>query len=361
MKQFWAFVNKEFLHIFRDRQTMLILLLMPVVQVLLFGFAITTDIQNSSVVALDECQTAESRALLKEIESGRYFDIVQYIESDRDIDAIFKKGKVKIAIVIPQDWSRRIGAGQEAPLQLIVDASNPNEASILTGYLQGIAAQFAGLEPVLDVETRMLYNPQLKSAYTFVPGVIGLVLMLICTLMTSVSIVREKETGTMEVLLVSPSKPLYIIFSKTIPYFVIALINIVTIILLSMFVFGVPIQGSIALLFGVSITYIFASLALGLLISTVSSTQQIAMIISLMGLMLPTVLLAGLLFPIENMPLPLQWVSKIVPATWFIDMTKAIMIKGLGIGLIWKQWLILLGMTVLFIGISVSRFKIRLS
>ena len=361
MKQFWAFVNKEFLHIFRDRQTILILLLMPVVQVLLFGFAITTDIQNSSVVALDECQTAESRALLKEIESGRYFDIVQYIESDRDIDAIFKKGKVKIAIVIPQDWSRRIGAGQEAPLQLIVDASNPNEASILTGYLQGIAAQFAGLEPVLDVETRMLYNPQLKSAYTFVPGVIGLVLMLICTLMTSVSIVREKETGTMEVLLVSPSKPLYIIFSKTIPYFVIALINIVTIILLSMFVFGVPIQGSIALLFGVSITYIFASLALGLLISTVSSTQQIAMIISLMGLMLPTVLLAGLLFPIENMPLPLQWVSKIVPATWFIDMTKAIMIKGLGIGLIWKQWLILLGMTVLFIGISVSRFKIRLS
>ncbi|MDE7090723.1 MAG: ABC transporter permease [Bacteroidales bacterium] len=361
MKQFWAFVNKEFLHIFRDRQTILILLLMPVVQVLLFGFAITTDIQNSSVVALDECQTAESRALLKEIESGRYFDIVQYIESDRDIDAIFKKGKVKIAIVIPQDWSRRIGAGQEAPLQLIVDASNPNEASILTGYLQGIAAQFAGLEPVLDVETRMLYNPQLKSAYTFVPGVIGLVLMLICTLMTSVSIVREKETGTMEVLLVSPSKPLYIIFSKTIPYFVIALINIVTIILLSMFVFGVPIQGSIALLFGVSITYIFASLALGLLISTVSSTQQIAMIISLMGLMLPTVLLAGLLFPIENMPMPLQWVSKIVPATWFIDMTKAIMIKGLGIGLIWKQWLILLGMTVLFIGISVSRFKIRLS
>lgn len=361
MKQFWAFVNKEFLHIFRDRQTILILLLMPVVQVLLFGFAITTDIQNSSVVVLDECQTAESRALLKEIESGRYFDIVQYISSDRDIDAIFKKGKVKIALVIPQDWSRRIGSGQEAPLQLIVDASNPNEASILTGYLQGIAAQFADLEPVLDVETRMLYNPQLKSAYTFVPGVIGLVLMLICTLMTSVSIVREKETGTMEVLLVSPSKPLYIIFSKTIPYFVIALINIVTIILLSMFVFGVPIQGSIALLFGVSITYIFASLALGLLISTISSTQQIAMIVSLMGLMLPTVLLAGLLFPIENMPLPLQWVSKIVPATWFIDMTKAIMIKGLGIGLIWKQWLILLGMTVLFIGISVSRFKIRLS
>lgn len=361
MKQFWAFVKKEFLHIFRDRQTILILLLMPVVQVLLFGFAITTDIQNTSVVVLDECKTEESRALLNEIGSGRYFDIVQYIESDRDIDAIFKKGKVKIAIVIPQDWSRLTGSQQEVSLQLIIDASNPNEASILTGYLQGIAAQFSGMEPIIDVETRMLYNPQLKSAYTFVPGVIGLVLMLICTLMTSVSIVREKEMGTMEVLLVSPSKPLYIIFSKTIPYFVIALINIVTIILLSMFVFGVPIRGSIALLFGVSITYIFASLGLGLLISTISQTQQIAMIISLMGLMLPTVLLAGLLFPIENMPLPLQWFSKIVPATWFIDMTKAIMIKGLGIGLIWKQWLILLGMTLIFIGISVKRFKIRLS
>lgn len=361
MKQFWAFVHKEFLHIFRDRQTILILLLMPVVQVLLFGFAITTDIRNTSVVVLDECKTEESRALIQEIGSGRYFDLVQYIESDRDIDAIFKKGKVKIAIVIPQDWGRLTGSGQAAPHQLVIDASNPNEASILTGYLQAIAAQFSGAEPLINVETRMLYNPQLKSAYTFVPGVIGLVLMLICTLMTSVSIVREKETGTMEVLLVSPSKPLYIIFSKTIPYFVIALINIITIILLSMFVFGVPIRGSIALLIGVSITYIFASLGLGLLISTISQTQQIAMIISLMGLMLPTVLLAGLLFPIENMPLPLQWFSKIVPATWFIDMTKAIMIKGLGFGLIWKQWLILLSMTVLFIGISVKRFKIRLS
>ncbi len=361
MTPFRAFVKKEFLHIFRDKQTMLILLLMPVVQILLFGFAITTEIQNTSVVVLDECKTEESRTLVEKIGSGEYFDIVQYIESNRDIEAVFKKGEVKIALVIPQDWSRRLGTRQEAPLQLIIDASNPNEAGILNGYLQSIVAQQSGLKPMIDVKTHMLYNPQLKSAYTFVPGVIGLVLMLICTLMTSVSIVREKEIGTLEVLLVSPSKPLHIILSKTVPYFVIALINIITIILLSTFVFGVPIRGSMTLLFGVCITYIFASLALGLFISTVSKTQQIAMIISLMGLMMPTVLLAGLLFPIENMPLPLQWISNIVPATWFIDMTKAIMIKGVGFWFIWKQWLILLGMTILFIGLSVKRFNIRLS
>ncbi|MEG2666115.1 MAG: ABC transporter permease, partial [Bacteroidales bacterium] len=198
------------------------------------------------------------------------------------------------------------------------------------------------------------------SAYTFVPGVIGLVLMLICTLMTSVSIVREKELGTMEVLLVSPSKPIYIIFSKTIPYFVISMCNVITIVLLSVFAFDVPIRGSIALLIGSSITYIFTSLALGLLISTISKTQQIAMIISLVGLMLPTVLLSGLMFPIESMPGILQWISNIVPATWFIQMVKTIMIKGLGFAYIWKEWCILLGMTILFIAISVKRFKVRL-
>ncbi|MEG1499137.1 MAG: ABC transporter permease [Bacteroidales bacterium] len=367
MKQFWAFVLKEFYHIFRDKQTMLILLLMPVVQVFLFGYAITTDIKNSAIVILDSAQDEHSRRLIADLNASAYFHVESILQSSSQIDATFRKGKIKIAILIPEDFGSRLDEGKKAPVQLIVDASNPNEANIITNYVYNIVGNYQQellknmpIAGVISTDVHMLYNPQLKSAYTFVPGVIGLVLMLICTLMTSVSIVREKELGTMEVLLVSPSKPIYIIFSKTIPYFVISMCNVITIVLLSVFAFDVPIRGSIALLIGSSITYIFTSLALGLLISTISKTQQIAMIISLVGLMLPTVLLSGLMFPIESMPGILQWISNIVPATWFIQMVKTIMIKGLGFAYIWKEWCILLGMTILFIAISVKRFKVRL-
>ena len=273
-----------------------------------------------------------------------------------------------MAVVIPPGFSRDLTEGETAQVQLVTDATNPNEASIITGYLQNIIGAFA-MElkpenpplPMVNVETRMLYNPQLKSAYTFVPGVIGLVLMLICTLMTSVSIVREREHGTMEALLVAPSKPIYIIFAKTVPYFCISIFNLLVIILLSIFAFDVPIRGSFLMFFLASITYIFTSLCLGIFISTVSKTQQIAMIISLMGLMLPTVLLSGLMFPIESMPALLQGLSYLLPARWFIDMGRVIMIKGLGFSYIWMQWTILMGMAAVFLALSVRGFKVRLT
>lgn len=367
MKQFFAFVEKEFYHIFRDRATMLIILLMPVVQVLIFGFAITTDIQNTSIAVWDQSDSMESRALAAKIEAGPYFRIDRHIDSPEEVEACFRKGKIKVIVVIPYDFSRKINQGSETQVQLITDACNPNEASIISNYLQNIVSLFAvELHPeeppsaYIEPLPQMLYNPQLKSAYTFVPGVIGLVLMLICTLMTSVSIVREREHGTMEALLVSPAKPVCLIFAKTVPYFVVSIFNLAVIILLSIFAFDVPIRGNFFLFLLASITYIFTSLCLGIFISTVSKTQQIAMIISLMGLMLPTVLLSGLMFPIESMPAVLQGLSYLLPARWFIDMGRIVMIKGLGFSYIWIDWTILMGMAVLFLGLSVRRFNVRL-
>lgn len=367
MKTFLAFVRKEFYHIFRDKQTILILLLMPIVQILLFGYAITTEVKNTSIAVLDTAKDEYSRNIIKELSHNPYFKVEQELENPSQISATFKKGKVKMLLVFPEKFGEQIIDAGTAKMQLIADASDPNEANIVSGYIQQSVAQYAQTlsmdksSPMLIIpEVSMLYNPQLKSAYNFVPGVMGLILMLVCTLMTSVSIVREKELGTMEVLLVSPLKPLYIILAKAIPYLVLSFVNVLTIILLSVFVLGVPVEGSLALLFGVSTIYILVSLALGILISTVSSTQQIAMIISLVGLMLPTILLSGLMFPIENTPLPLQILSNIVPARWYIEMVKIIMVKGLGFAFIWKELLILVGMAIILLGLSVKRFKVRL-
>jgi ABC-2 type transport system permease protein len=340
---------------------------MPVVQVILFGFSITTDIRNTSIGILDLSHSSESRALIAKIGSGQEYDIVEMLSGQGEIENIFRKGKVRQIVVFPADFSFALANGSTVEIEIITDGSNPNEANILTSYMLNIAGKYQqellkkyGIDAPFDVSSRMLYNPQLKSAYTFVPGVIGLVLMLICTLMTSISIVREKEEGTMEVILASPTKPLAVIISKTIPYLVISIVNIATIILLSLYVMDVPVRGSITLLMILSVLYIFTSLALGMLISTISVTQQIAMIISLVGLMLPTILLSGLMFPIESMPDVLQWFSKIVPATWFISASKTIMIKGLGFGYVWKEIVVLLIITGLCLGTALSRFKIRL-
>jgi ABC-2 type transport system permease protein len=368
MKKFLSYIKKEFLHIFRDRQTMFILLLMPVAQVILFGFAITTDIRNTSICILDLSHSSESRALIAKMGSGREYDIARILSGYDEIESTFRKGKIRQIVVFPADFSASLASGSTAEIEIITDGSNPNEANILTSYMLNIAGKYQqellkkyGMNMPIDVRSRMLYNPQLKSAYTFVPGVVGLVLMLICTLMTSISIVRENEEGTMEVILASPAKPLVVMLSKTIPYLVISIVNIITIIFLSVYVMDVPVRGSMALLMILSILYIFTSLALGILISTISATQQIAMIISLVGLMLPTILLSGLMFPIESMPVVLQWLSKIVPATWFISAAKVIMIKGLGIGYMWKEIVILLAITGLCLGTALSRFKTRLA
>ena len=364
-----AFVRKEFLHIFRDWRSMLVLLAYPVILVLLFGFAVTTEVKNVRVGILDMSEDGITRKIVDRIAANPYMTVVSQTKDIRTIYDNFDRGKTDVALVLGNNFANDLLHSGSASVQILVDGTEPNQAVIRQQYVSGILSAVARDEygnhadtrPTINVVTRMLYNPQLKSAYTFVPGVIGLVLMLICTLMTSVSIVRERELGTMEALLVAPSKPIYIIFAKTVPYFAVSIFNLLVIILLSIFAFDVPIRGSFLMFFLASITYIFTSLCLGIFISTVSKTQQIAMIISLMGLMLPTVLLSGLMFPIESMPAVLQGLSYLLPARWFIEMGRIIMIKGLGFGYIWMQWTILMGMAILFLGLSVRGFKVRLT
>lgn len=368
MKQFFAFVKKEFHHIWRDKRTMLILIFMPIVQVIIFGFALTNEVKNSKIAVLDQSKDMATTSLIAELDASRYFDIEKNLYSYRQIDQEFKKDKIKLAVVFPQHFNDDLQHFNKAQVQLIADASDPNEANALTNFATAIIMDYQNritnnhrLPYTINTEVRMLYNPELKGAFNFVPGVMAMVLLLVCTMMTAITIVKEKEMGTMEVLLVSPMRPQMVVLSKAVPYLVLSVVNITSILLLSVFVLEMPINGSLVLLMSESILFTIVSLSLGLLISSVADSQQTAMLISLVALFLPTVMLSGFMFPIENMPLPLRILSNVVPAKWYYNIVKAVMIKGVGLNAIWKETAILIGMMVFFLTVAIKRFKIRLA
>lgn len=368
MKQFLAFVKKEFYHVFRDRKTVLMLFGLPIVQIVLFGFALSNEIKNTRIVVCDYARDAASQELITKMEVNRNFEVERSLMSQQQLEAAFKTGDIKMAVVFPANLHSDLQHLHKAQVQLIADASDPNTATTLTSYMNTIIASYQrdllGDNPIpyqVVPEIRMLYNPELKGAFNFVPGVMALVLMLVCVMMTSVSIVREKEKGTMEVLLVSPFNPVFVILSKAIPYFVLSVVNLVIILLLSVYLLGMPINGNIFLLFGESALLIITAISLGLLVSNSTDSQQSAMLISIMVMMLPTMIFTGFMFPIENMPVPLQVISNVVPAKWYYIIVKAIMIKGLGFSAIWKETLILVGMNVLLLGINIRKFKTRLA
>jgi len=368
MKQFKAFIKKEFYHIFRDRKTLFILLGMPIMQIIIFGFALTNEVKNSRVAILDNSRDAATASLITQIGSSRYFDIEKNIYSYQDIERAFRQGKIRLAIVFPQHFSEDLRHFNKAQVQLVADASDPNVASTLTNYASAIVMDYQKritndrkLPYTINTEMRMMYNPQLKGAYNFVPGVMAMVLMLVCTLMTAITVVREKEMGTMEIMLVSPIRPLKIIVAKAVPYLLLSIVNITSILLLSVFVLDVPINGSLLLLIAESILFTLTCLAFGLLISASTGSQQVAMFISLTGMFLPTIMLSGFMFPIENMPLPLRVISNIVPAKWYYLIVKDVMIKGMGFGSVWKETLILSGMMLFLLAMAIKKFKIRLA
>lgn len=367
MKQLITFIKKEFHHILRDTRSMLVLLGLPIVQLLIFGFAITNEVRNTNIAILDNSKDEATQSIIVKLENSQYFDIERTLENNNQIEDAFKSGKIKLAIIFQQNFQQELSHSNKAQIQIIADATDPNQATTLINYASSIIMDYQNelnktnkLPYTINTEMRMLYNPELKGAYSSVPGVMGMILLLISAMMTSISIVREKELGTMEILLVSPMKPWLVVISKVVPYFIISIINVITILLLSVFALGMPINGSLILLFSATIIYIFCALSLGILISTVTQTQQAAMLVSLLGLMLPVVMLSGYAFPIANMPLVLQVISNIVPAKWYIIIVKSVMIKGLGLEQIWKELLIILGMTAAFLFISIKRFKIRL-
>lgn len=367
MKRFIGFIKKEFYHIFRDRRSLFILFGMPIAQILLFGFAITNEINNVDIAILDHSKDATTQEIINKISASKYFSVNQFIEREADIESVFKKGKVKAVLSFEKDFSKKLIKENKATIQIITDATDPNTANTISNFTNAILQKYQQeLNKDIQVsykiipQTRMVYNAELKSVFMFVPGVMTIILMLVSAMMTSISIAREKELGTMEILLVSPLKPFLVIVGKVVPYIFLSVINAIVIVVLSIFIFKMPVEGSLFLLGFESILFIINALSLGILISTISKTQQTAMMVSLMGLMLPVILLSGFIFPITSMPLPLQIISNIIPAKWFIIIIKAIMLKGVGLSFIWKETLILIGMTLFFIGLSIKKYKIRL-
>jgi ABC-2 type transport system permease protein len=367
MKRYLGFIKKEFLHIFRDYRTMVILFGLPIVQLMIFGFVISNEIKDGKIAILDQSRDEVTKQITSKILSSGYFKLVSYLDTPSQIESEFRKGTIKEVIVYEPGFGKHLERDKTAHIQVIADASDPNVANLLVNYTSGIVRDYvnqqnsSAIAPMQIVpEIRMLYNEGLKSVFMFVPGTMAMILMLVSAMMTSISIAREKEFGSLEVLLVSPLKPIQIILGKVAPYVTLSFINAITILLLSYFVFGLPVKGSLVLLLGESILFIFVALSLGILISTVSPNQQIAMFMSMFLLMLPTILLSGFIFPIANMPKILQWISFIMPPRWFIVIIKDIMLKGTGFIYVWKETLYLFLFTIFFIMMSVRKFKIRL-
>ena len=359
---FLSFVKKESLHILRDVRTMMIVLLIPVVLMILFGFAISTEVNNLNVAIVTPNRTEGVRQVVERLANNPYFTVVDYNNS-LDIDKVLRSGKADAVVVFDEDYEHLIAQraeGIETPpaIQFIFDASNTNIAQTGAAYLQNVVSSDHSRQELLNLH--LLYNPQMKSAYNFVPGIMGLIFILICAMMTSVSIVREKEMGTMEVLLVSPVRPIKIILAKMIPYFVISCINLATILLIARYLLDVPMSGNLGGIITISIIYLILALALGLLVSTLASSQVVALLISAMVMLLPMMMLSGMVFPLENLPTVLKPLPYIVPARWYIEAIRKMMIMGLPLSAVVKEVSILIFMTFVLMGVSLKKFKDKL-
>lgn len=368
MKQLLVFIRKEFYHVFRDRRTLLIMFGIPIAQILLFGFALTSDVKNAKIIIANQAQDINTSQLIAKIKASTYF-LVQEANINMDgIEKAFKKGDLKCAVIFPPHFGTDLLHNGKAQVQIIADGSDPNTAKTLINYLTAIIADYqrqisptAALPYTIVPETRMLYNENANGSLNFVPGVLALVLTIVCTALTSVAVVREKESGTMEILLVSPFKPVRVLIAKAIPFLALSIAIFSLILVLSVYVLNVPIKGSLFLLYTESILFIITCLSLGLLISNTTNSQQTALLLSMMGMMMPTLIFTGFMFPLENMPWIFQVISNIIPARWYFLIVKAVMLKGLGFEYVWKETLVLAGMTALLLAIALKNFKTRLS
>ena len=365
--QFISFVKKEFRHIFRDKRTLLILLWIPILEILLFGFAIKTEVLNINVAVLNPANDEMATEIIRRMAANRYFKITGILNHAQEVEKVLNYGVADLVVIFESNFSSKVIRGEQPSVQVIADATDPNTAITEIGYASNIIKETHRNRQDVQAEKvniipnyQMLYNPQMESAYNFVPGVMGLIMMLICAMMTSISIVREKEMGTMELLLVSPVKPIHIILSKAVPYLFISCGNLLNILVLSVFVLNIPVAGSLFWLVFISIIYLIVCLSLGLLISSVAGTQVAAMLISGTMLMVPTVMLSGMIYPVDNMPRILEMLSNIIPAKWYILSVKKLMIQGLGVKYVLKEMIILIVMATAMIGVSLKKFNTRL-
>ena len=351
MKQFISFVIKETRHILRDKRTMLILFGMPVVMMLIFGFAITTDVKNVRTVVVTSQMDLQTQRAVERISQSEYFTITRTVNTPKDAELLIRNQKADMAIVFAPDF-----ASKHRGIQIIVDGADPNMAQQWTNYATNVITNMPGGV----VNAKLLYNPQMRSAYNFVPAILGMLLMLVCAMMTSISIVREKERGTMELLLVSPVRPLMIMIAKVVPYLVLAFAILTTILLMARYVLDVPLAGSIVWIYVISTIYIILALSLGLLISTIATTQLMALLLSAMVLLMPIVMLSGMIFPVESMPEVLQWIAALVPPRYYIQAMRKLMIMGVDISNIVREIYILSAMALFLLIVALAKFKKRL-
>lgn len=351
MKPFFSFVIKETKHILRDKRTMLMLFGMPIVMMLLFGFAVTNDVRNVRVVIVMSNADNATQQVADRLAASEYFTLTKVVATPAEAEKAIRDQKADMAVVFAQDFASR-----KSNYQLIVDGTDPNMSQQWTAYAKAVIANAESSV----VNSKLLYNPQMKSAYNFVPAIMGTLLMLICAMMTSISIVREKEKGTMEVLLVSPTKPLMIIIAKAVPYLVLAFVILIVILLMATFVLGVPVKGSLFWIFVISTIYILLALSLGLLISTVAKTQLVALLLSAMVLLMPIIMLSGMIFPIESMPQILQDVSVIIPTRYYTSAMRKLMIMGVGIEEVYFELTVLISMLIGLMSLALAKFNKRL-
>jgi len=367
MNRFLAFLRKEFYHIFRDPRTLIILFGIPIAQLMLFGYVMTNEVRNVKVAIVDHSKDDLSKRLSQQLLSSGFFQLAAIPSSENDYESLFRSGTVKEIIVFEPEFALHLMKEGKANIQVIADASEPNAAQLTVNYTTAIVNNFVKNElmknqplPGINIKVRMLFNENMRDAYNFIPGLIAVILMLISAMMTAITIAREKEMGTMEILLASPLKPIQIILGKVVPYMILSIVSALVVLALGMLVFEVPVIGSFALLLAEILLYIFLALTLGILISTFVDSQLTAMAISGFVLMLPSILLSGFIFPIKNMPIPLQILANLMPPRWFIEINRTVMLKGGGLNEIWPNTLVLMGMSALFIFISIRKFKIRL-
>ncbi|MFM2267519.1 MAG: hypothetical protein RL757_960 [Bacteroidota bacterium] len=367
MKIFLAFLTKEFRHVLRDSRSLIVLVSMPVMMLLLFGFALTNEVKNSKLAILDLSKDEATQQLIQKFDESRYFDVTHQIHHISEADALFRSGAVRAVVVFGEGFQANLQHSNAASVQIIADATDTNTGSTVAFYASNIIRSYQqaligrSLPYNITIDNKLEYNPQLKGAFNFVPGVMVLILILLCAMMTAVAIVKEKEMGTMELILVSPAQPWMMILAKCIPFLIIGFVNVAVILTVSYTLLELPMRGSLLLLLAESGLFVLLALSLGLFISTRTDSQQTALFISLVGLMLPSLVFSGFMFPIENMPLPLQLISNIVPTKYFFTILKAVMVKGLGFEYVWKETLILGGMVLAFLTMAIRSFKVRLT
>jgi ABC-2 type transport system permease protein len=367
MKQLTVFIRKEFKQVFRDPRTLLIMFGLPIVQIILFGFALTSEVKNIEIMISDNSKDIVTTQIVNKIKATNYFIVQEKTMGNPEIDKAFKKGEILSVLVFPAGFDNDLTHEGKAQIQIITDGTDPNTAKTIVSYLTTLIGGYqeeqfpsAKLQYQITTEPRMLYNEEDNGSMNFIPGVMALILMLVCTALTSVSIVKEKELGTMEILLVSPFKPLLVLIAKAVPYFILSLVNFTIILLLSVFLLHIDVKGNWLLLYAESALFILTCLSLGLLISNSTNAQQTALLISMMGMMLPTIIFTGFIIPLENMPWILRTISNVVPSKWYFIIIKSVMLKGLGFQYVWKETLILFAMTSVLLTIAIRRFKIRL-